>query len=126
MNLTWTRDPIALILTALCAWRLTHLWISDTLPPLPRVRLYLGRRIDARWLRQKVNRRRTKDQLDDLKRAYSDTPPLSYLLDCYWCAGFWISLATTAAASFIPPPVWAVISIPFALSAVVGLIGPRD
>jgi hypothetical protein len=116
------------VLNALVAYRLTRLWIEDALPPLPRVRQYLGRRAYERWTRQTHPAEATTarwSEIDDLKRAYDDTPPLSYLLDCYWCSGFWISLAVFLVASLIPLTVWILIAVPFALSAVVGLLGSR-
>lgn len=129
MNLTWTRDPFVLLFTALTAYRLTRLWVLDSLPPLPRLRQYLNRRAAARWSRQTHPPEATMKEwatIGDLKRAYDDTPPLSHLMDCYWCSGFWISLATATAASLAPATVWTMITIPFALSAVVGLLGTRD
>jgi Protein of unknown function (DUF1360) len=130
VSLTWTRDPLALILTTLAAYRLARLWISDTLPPLPRLRMWLGDRIQDRWDTRTLYKPSMGEakiaRLRKTRRLYNDTPPLTYLLDCYWCSGFWISLATVIAASLIPTPAWTVISLPLALSAVVGLIGSRD
>lgn len=130
MSLQWTSDPLALILAALTAYRLTRLWVHDTLPPLPRIRNWLDERIVNRWDRRTLYRpsmgeaeiaRRRKT-----KRLYEDSPPLLRLLDCYGCSGFWISCAVFAAASLLPHTAWTVVSVPFALSALVGLIGSRD
>ena len=47
------------------------------------------------------------------------------LLDCYWCAGFWVSLAATivlyaTGALVLPAVAW--MGLPFALSAIAGLL----
>lgn len=130
MDLAWTSSPVWLIINALVAFRLTRLWVDDTLPPLPRLRHWLRLRMDEGWQRRTQytpsmgavevdKRRRTKD-------LYDDMPPATYLLDCYWCAGFWISLGTTLAASLLPATVWALLAVPLALSALVGLLGRFD
>lgn len=130
MNLAWTTNPLTVVLTALVAYRLTRLWISDTLPPLPRLRDWFMASVQNRWDRTTLSRPSLGDSVNgrrrETRRIYRDTPPLMYLLDCYWCSGFWISLATAVAATLLPPSVWTVISVPLALSAVVGLIGSRD
>lgn len=130
MNLAWTRDPITLLLTLLTAYRLTRLWISDTLPPLPRLRRFLYQKLENRWARLTNEGGSDDRSWSDKYYPYgkeinSITGPLSYLLDCYWCSGFWISLATVAAASFTHPTIWMVFTLPFAFSAVIGLIGSR-
>lgn len=44
------------------------------------------------------------------------------LLECPWCAGFWISLAWWG--GFELSPHWAtIVAVPFAISALVGLLG---
>ena len=130
MSLQWTSDPLALILAALTAYRLTRLWVHDTLPPLPRIRNWLEERILNRWDRQTLYRPSMGEKEIGRRRAtrriYEDTPPLVSLLNCSWCSGFWISCAVFAAASLLPTAAWTVISVPFALSALVGLIGSRD
>lgn len=124
MNLAWTSSPVWLIINTLVAYRLTRLWIDDAVPPLP-------------WLREKINDRLNRPALDkstsqaDLdawtaKVARYGRHPLEYLMTCYWCAGFHISIAVVIAASLIPFTVWAFLALPFALSAVVGLLGTRD
>lgn len=50
-----------------------------------------------------------------------ETSKLRDLLECPWCLSFWIGLAVVIAFVFVPDEtVWA--CLPFALSAVVGLI----
>lgn len=55
-------------------------------------------------------------------RTYGGQPVATYLVTCYWCAGFWISLAVVLIAVFIPLAVWALPFTVLAVSAVVGLI----
>lgn len=121
MDLTWISTPWALVVV-LAAFRLTHLWITDELPPLPVWRKRLTRRIDQHW-RTKVLEARRRDAIDtydqhDLEE-YSQ-PPLAFLLNCYWCVGFWVSLACALAASFLPLAVW---GLPFAVLALSALVG---
>lgn len=124
MSLEWAENPVWLVINALCAYRLTRLWIDDMLPPLP-------------WLRHKIKIWIDRDFINSTsenpavgrwtrKVALYGQMPLMYLLTCYWCAGFWVSIAVTLAASLIPSTAWTLLALPFALSAVVGLLGTRD
>jgi hypothetical protein len=129
VNLTWATDPVWLIINALVAYRLTRLWVSDELPPLPSLRRKLDAWANQRWLTKthpKLATTQEWDEIEELKRAYHDDAPVKRLWDCYWCAGFWISTGTILAASLIPFAVWQFIALPFALSAIVGLLGTRD
>lgn len=96
MSLGWLHDPVLLIVYALTSFRLTRLWTLDSLPPLPRLR-YAAR---LRWG----------------SRAWVE------LMDCPWCAGFWISLGVTLLASSPVEPAFRWVAVPLALSAVVGLL----
>lgn len=129
MNLTWVLDPTWLIINTLVAYRLTRLWVSDELPPLPSVRRKLNAWANQRWLTKthpKLATSQEWDEIEELKAAYHDDAPMKRLWDCNWCAGFWISLATVLAASLIPSTAWTLIALPFAISAAVGLLGSRD
>ena len=92
-------SPVWLLVNALMAYRLTRLWIDDELPPLPSVRQRLSRRADLAWHRRLHPAQATTErwaEIDDLKRAYShEDHPVKALWECYWCAGYWISLADT-------------------------------
>jgi hypothetical protein len=124
VNTTWFDSPVWLIVNALVAYRLTRLWIDDKVPPLP-------------WLREKVqayadrdfvnstNENPTVERWSKQIERYGQ-PPLMFLINCYWCAGFWISAGTVLAAVLIPASVWPFIALPLALSAIVGLLGTRD
>jgi len=129
MNLAWTTNPVWLIINTLAAYRLTRLWVSDMLPPLPRVRAFLRTKAQQRWdaWAHPVRATQAEWQARDRKQAaYNDTPPLSNLVDCYWCAGFWISLATALAASITPTWLWALPATALAMSALVGILGRSD
>ena len=84
-----------LLITALAVYRITRLVVEDSILDRPRDYL-MGR---AEWVRA--------------------------LLDCYWCAGFWVSLAATivlyaTGALVLPAVAW--MGLPFALSAIAGLL----
>jgi len=49
---------------------------------------------------------------------------LREMLDCDWCAGFWVSVVT-AAGLFIDPEWSTIVMVPFAISSAIGLIGGR-
>lgn len=126
MNLAWTTSPMWLIINALTAYRITRLWIDDTLPPLPRVRRYLQDQMERRWEKLVDGDGKFDRKYYPYTGGYGTGPgPLGNLLDCYWCSGFWISLAVVLAASLLPATVWTLIALPFALSALVGIIGTR-
>lgn len=97
MSLAWVEHPLLLVVNVLAAFRLTRLWISDSLPPLPRLRRYLLRRLG--------------------------TNPLAELVDCPWCAGWWISLGVVLLAS--TGSWWSWVAVPLAVSALVGLLAAR-
>jgi Protein of unknown function (DUF1360) len=96
MTLAWVHDPLWLLIYALSSFRLTRLWTQDTLPPLPALRVYVA----TRWG----------------GRAWTE------LMDCPWCAGFWISLGVVLVSSSPLAPAWQWVAVPLAISAVVGLL----
>lgn len=129
MDLSWFHDPVLLVVNMLVAYRVTRLWIDDSLPPLPMLRSWITDRLTNVWDRNTI-RLRARLGLGNYEyarreRAHPDHPLLR-LLDCYWCAGMWISLGTFLAASLVPATVWPFIALPLALSAAVGLLGSRD
>lgn len=96
MSTGWLHDPVLLIVYALTSYRLTRLWTLDSLPPLPALRA----KVRLKWGRH----------------AWTE------LMDCPWCAGFWISLGVTLIASSPAEPVFRWVAVPLAFSAVVGLL----
>ncbi|MGL4809894.1 MAG: hypothetical protein ACRC4O_14205, partial [Giesbergeria sp.] len=66
MNTKWMRDPVALTVNALAAYRLTRLWTRDSLPPLPRVRQHVLDKLD---------------EIQDAKGSH-EPHPLAALVDC--------------------------------------------
>lgn len=123
MDLAWVSSPVWLIINALMAFRLTRLWIDDSLPPLPRLRAWADQKLIKIWDRKTDA---PKYETHDLERWYGAHHPLWSLFTCYWCAGFWISLGVTLAASLIPPTAWTLLAVPLALSALIGLLGRLD
>ena len=124
VNLTWIGSPVWLVVNALVAYRLTRLWIQDMVPPLP----WLRDKIKT-WAHRDFNNSTSENPTIDRWTAQVERygqPPILYLVDCYWCAGYWISLLTFLAASIIPATAWTIFALPLALSAVVGLLGTRD
>ncbi len=123
MNLAWTHSPLWVIINSLVAFRLTRLLIDDMLPPFPYLRDKLVRWADQRYRSRLwgADRTLTEDQANAKLALTGGQHPLAYLVNCYWCAGFWISLAVVFAASLTPAAAWSVLALPFALSAVVGL-----
>jgi hypothetical protein len=100
-----------LAVDALAAYRLTRLVVKDSFPLLRRTR----DRITKRY------------QLDtnDLEVDTDGTVHNHWvveLLDCPWCAGFWVSLGVLAARRSAPV-LWRPVAEALAVSAVVGLIG---
>lgn len=93
------------ILLALAAFRVFHLLAEDVILDRPR-----------RWFLRLGDWRQDGDKYPDGYRAY-----WGEFLVCGWCAGFWITLVWWG--SFQWSPHWSiVIAVPWALSAVVGLI----
>lgn len=138
MNLAWIHDPLLLIIAALAAFRLTRLWVDDMLPPLPAIRAAIrswafirydqaeadaleADRADPETIgTPRLNRWRTRATTN------GGQPAVVYLVDCYWCAGFWISVGVFVAASLIPTVAWTLLAVPLALSAITGLIADRS
>ena len=127
-------EPLLLLLIALAAFRVTRLWIDDGWP-LQRLRdAFLYRWPDDVSVFEESEVVKGEDGLTYTRAGQpliwvedgeymAETPSkLGPLATCYWCAGWWISVAWVAAA-LLWPTVTAWIAAPFALSAVVGIIG---
>lgn len=105
----WMTSPVALTVNALAAYRLTRLWTRDSLPPLPEVRQHVLDKLD---------------EIQDSKGTTEDHP-LTRLVDCPWCIGFWISLGVVGAAT-LTPRAWRPLATALAFSAVVANIAVRE
>lgn len=92
-----------LALLGLAAFRVWKLLGDDTILDTPRNALIA-------WLDKGGN------------RAHARAQYVSIMLECPWCAGFWISLAWWGAWALWPHGTL-VAAIPFAVSALVGLLG---
>lgn len=85
------------IVLVLASYRITRFLIEDELFDTPRDWLYL---------------------------KLKGRPALTYMLSCYWCLGFWVSVLVVGlylSVPYIAP--W--ILAPFAISALVGLIDQK-
>lgn len=122
-SLEWTTSPLWLVVNALVAFRLTRLWVSDMLPPLPRVRDAVERWALSRWpATGAIGNPEAPAEHQATERIYGGTPPLAYLVNCAWCSGYWVSLAVFLVATLLPAAVWVFLAVPLAFSAVVGLL----
>jgi hypothetical protein len=109
-DLSWATRPALLAVNGLAAYRLTRLWLRDSVPPMPAVRAWLG------------------DRLTEHEDAHEGRPhPLAPLTDCPWCAGFWISLGVVGVAS-VPAlrRAWLPLATALAFSAVTGQLAERE
>lgn len=116
MNLRWTRDAVALAVTAGAAYRLTRLWLRDDFPPVVAIRNAVIARLQPA-------------EPDDPPEPWAPAVehPLLPLTYCPWCAGFWITAAVVAVASTPAlAPLWKPLSTTLAISAVVGLASAHD
>lgn len=100
--------PWQFVLLALASWRLWRLLAQDDLLPLLSLR---NRVVGAVWS-------------PAAGVWLFDRPVLAHFLQCAFCSGWWIALGWWGAWS--AEPHWAlVVAVPFALSAVVGLVAHR-
>lgn len=120
MDFTWVSHPVWFVVVALAAYRLTRLWVEDSLPPLPRVRAAIDRWAQDRWDAKVYADERPRDS--HLRHLYGQDAPLSALVSCYWCSGFWFALGCVLVATLVPLQVWALPFLALALSAVTGLL----
>lgn len=102
-------SPLWATVSALAAYRITRLWIKDEVPPLPAVRALIARRLAA-----------YEEQHDGKPH------PLEPLTYCWWCAGFWASLASAVLES-VPATRrwWRPLALALASSAVVAIAAER-
>lgn len=79
----------------------------------------------------RITRLLVEDSITDPLRTWAEVkaPFLSRMLDCYFCAGFWVAVVVTLAlpttgAVDLPPLGW--LLLPFAFSAVTGILSRSD
>lgn len=70
---TWAEKLVTSALALGTAARLTRLITSDVFPPVAAAR-------------------------DKVAERFGDEHPVTYLVQCNWCTGFWVSAAVTASA----------------------------
>ena len=130
-------DPLWLVVAALAAVRLTRLIVADGFPPVKAVRDWLLRRWpseDAEFPAAEVvdvdaygvGELATGVRVVAVDGVWVAVTPhwLGELVTCWWCSGFWMSLGVAAVLPGVSWPVGGLL-VAFALSAVVGWLGPR-
>lgn len=100
-------DGIKLAVQAAAAYRITRLLQEDELPPLPQLR----ERLNAATVKRVEHAELT---LGDAVKA-----ELTYMFNCPWCLGFWVSVAVLLADA-LAPRLWRPLATALALSAAVG------
>jgi hypothetical protein len=114
-------DPVTAAVAALAVYRLTLLVTADKLTEKPRDRLVL-------WANERAHGPRPVTSSPEWweSAAASRPHPLTYLLDCPWCASPYVALPVVAAAVLRPPGrVWWLACGVAAASAVAGALGSR-
>lgn len=106
------------LLLSLLAFRLTRLAGWDDFPPIAATRDWV---VGAKWVFIPNNGRLTPAEEIEEGWWEHDRPLLAALFQCAFCLGWWISLAV-AAAWWLWPHATVLVSLPFALSSVVGLV----
>lgn len=118
---------VELLVHVLAVHRLAQLWTQDVITRPWRVRIirraYLARergtpRDDetVQWFSEATDR-----ELDEYAHGDADPPKVVYLVKCWWCAGFWLSLVWTALA-LVSPRVRRLVSPAFAASTTTVLV----
>lgn len=96
MSLRWARHPGWLLVDALAAWRLAHLWTVEDLRPVRAWRDEAQLRLQASHSARlrRIGGHRTVSIPERVSPH-----PLMPLTDCTVCAGFWTAVAVTVLAS---------------------------
>lgn len=64
-----------------------------------------------------------REQAENARQGRYDGQPLPlFLINCYWCSGFWIGLALLLGCALLPTSVWILPVTALALSATTGLL----
>lgn len=96
-----------LLVDALAAYRLTRLVVVDTFPPVQAAREAIKERFPAR-------------QWPNGHGGYHvEEHPAVELIQCPYCAGFWVAAAVVAARLLVPAA-WAPLARALAMAAVAG------
>jgi hypothetical protein len=111
--------PLALLILALGTYSITRLVVTDTFPLFAKPR---------DWIKERFPPTDTHRQTKPPRGKYNRQGPnyfvyeghwLGDLIDCPWCAGWWISLVTLT-GFFFQPAITLFVLAPFALRAFVG------
>lgn len=99
---------LLLVVDLLAAYRLTRLVVDDTFPPV-------------KWLRDRIVAAHTTVVANPGGGTVDKPGALAELVQCPWCAGFWVSVLVVA-AHWAVPEIWLPVSLVLALSAGVGIV----
>ena len=111
--------PLEFAVLALAVFRVSRLIVSDTILDTPRLWIL------ARWPASDtvfVEARPHTFWVENVEGWMTVKPHLiGELVSCVWCTGFWISVIAAVGWSQAPDVAWW-LALPFALSAVAGLL----
>ena len=114
-------NPVFAIILALAAFSITRLIVTDTFPPIEKLRTWFFEHFPHDGF--STLKRPVRGQWVAIGRGYTVNIGtwLGELVSCPWCAGWWVSLGSWI--SFVLwPTVTLAICVPFALRAIVGII----
>lgn len=120
------------VLMSLFAFRVQRIWTTDTWYPSERFREFLKGKKDYHEVRASAflgikgaspNELSQGNRHLRLAKVWQE---LNELFTCPWCSGFWTSVLTTFVIHFFFVPLPLPLLWPFAISAVVGLLGTYD
>ena len=124
MNISLGYASLVLVLYVLAVMRLVRLVNYDTV--LDPLRLLIARRASTARIASDeayAAGQPIAGAAHSRRRARWNT--LAYFLECPWCVGFWLSLATAVVPVLIIGwPWWAVVGVAFACSQLVGMLAP--
>lgn len=112
---------VRLILLLLGCYSITRLVVTDTFPLFARPREWVKKRFppaETVW-EEKPPRGTWKKLPDNRHYVVLKGHWIGELIDCPWCAGFWVSLGVTG-AYFVTPVLTLVALLPMAFRAFVG------
>lgn len=89
---------LSLPVAALAVYRIARLLIEDTILETPREKFF--------------------------NRFPPESSKLGYLFTCFWCLSLWLATLVTIGLILIPS-VMLIICLPFAISAIVGMVSER-
>ena len=105
------------------SFSVTRLIVADSFPPIEKLRNWVYDRFPHDgYVTTKRPRRGEWVIISNAHYRVNIGHWFGELISCYWCAGWWVSLAVSAC--FVAWPLYtSVVLLPFALRGLVGIIG---